>query len=163
MQTYSEFRPTEFDRPGAFLREQQDWLVCPVGQNRDSGPLDQSNFACALKMLGGESDTVEVCRFGHWGPGWFEIIIVAPGTAAQTIAQTIEDRLEDYPVLDEMDYSQHEQDAADETWRNCYREKERIKYIRKHRSQFDFASFRDLLDCVRGKSFAGYAIELINS
>ena len=97
------------------------------------------------------------------GPFGFGSMEVAPGTAAQTIAQTIEDRLEDYPVLDEMDYSQREQDAADETWRNCYREKERIKYIRKHRSQFDFASFRDLLDCVRGKSFAGYAIELINS
>jgi hypothetical protein len=65
-------------------------------------------------------------------------------------------------VLNENDFSEREQEAADETWRNCYREKERIKYIRAHRSQFSFASFRDLLDCVRGKFFAGYASELIN-
>lgn len=162
MQTYSQFKPTPYDCRGLALPDRQTWLVCSVSQTRDSDPLNQSNFACALKMLGGESDTVEIHRFGHWGPGWFEIIIVAPNTEAARVAQEIEDRLADYPILDEMDHSQREQEAADETWRLCYREKERIAYIRKHRSQFEFASFRDLLDCVRGKFFAGYASELIN-
>jgi hypothetical protein len=40
-------------------------------------------------------------------------------------------------------------------------EKERIAYIRKHRSEFEFADLRDMLSCVRGNYFAGYASELI--
>jgi hypothetical protein len=160
--TYKDWAPTQFDRKGAYLREQQDWFVVGLIQTRDSGPLDQSNFAAALKLLGGESETVNVCRFGHWGPGWFEIILVAPGSDAVKIAEGIETRLADYPVLDEEDHSRREQEAADETWRNCYREKERIEYIWKHRSQFEFHDLGELLANVRGKHFSGYASELIN-
>jgi hypothetical protein len=89
MQTYSQYRPTGFDSRGLGLPDRQDWLVLPVIQTRDSGPLEQSNFASALKAVGGESETVEVHRFGHWGPGWFEIIIVAPGSEAARIGEEI--------------------------------------------------------------------------
>jgi hypothetical protein len=161
MTTYSEFRPTGFDCRGRGLPDRQSWFVAPVGRNRDSGPLDESNFAVALKILGGKSETVEIHRFGHWGPGWFEIILVSPDSIAFTEAERIECSLSDYPVLDDMDFSERESDAANETWRNCYREKERIAYIRKHRSEFEFADLRDMLSCVRGNYFAGYASELI--
>jgi hypothetical protein len=162
MITYSEFRPTPFDTFGSFLPDLQSWFVAPVSRNRDSGPLDESNFSVALKMLGGESDTVEVQRFGHWGPGWFEIILVAPNSTAFKEAESMEASLADYPVLDDMDYSEREQEAANQTWKQCYRDKERIAYIRKHRYQFEFRDFRDLLGCVRGNYFNGYAGELIN-
>jgi len=98
------------------LDDRQDWLVLPVSQTRDSGELDQSNFAQALELLGGESETVEVHRFGHWGSGWFEIIIVRPYSKAHPLALIIEERLADYPVLNEEDYSQREFDAASEFW-----------------------------------------------
>lgn len=119
MQTYSKFRPTQFDSAGAFLPDQADWLVVPCGQNRDSGQLDQSNFAAALALLGGESEDVEVHSFNHWACGWFEIIIVRPGTLAADLAETIEGRLEDYPVLDEEDLSSREWEAYIESW-NSY-------------------------------------------
>lgn len=76
-----------------------------ISRTRDSDALDESNFRTALAMLGGESDTVEVHRFGHWGPGWFEVILVAPGSEAQRLAEHIEDSLQEYPILDEHDYS----------------------------------------------------------
>ena len=117
MQTYSQFRPTQFDACGLALSDQQDWLVLPVIQTRDSGALEQSNFAAALERLGGESEMVQVHRFGHWGPGWFEIIIVSPaGMDLVKIAEDIERTLEDYPVLDEMDFSNREYESFLRDW-----------------------------------------------
>lgn len=161
MQTYNEYSPTAFDRKGAFLPDQGNWLVVPCGRNRDSGCLLESNFHAALKRLGGESDTVQVHRFGHWACGWFEIIIVAPDSGASKLALDIDKALEDYPVLNEDDWSQREIEKANQIWQNCYNTKERIQYIRSHRSQFDFREMSDLLGCVRGRHFAGYASELI--
>lgn len=162
MRTYSTFRPTSFDCRGLGLSEQQDWLVGPVSQTRDSGPLDRSNFECFVKAMGGESEDVQIHRFGHWGPGWFEIVLINPAKPELVkLAEEMENSLSDYPVLDEMDFSEKEHQEAEEVWRNCYREKERIEYIRKHRSQFEFRSFSDMLGCVRGNYFAGYASELI--
>lgn len=118
MQTYSEFQPTEFDPKGVFLDERQDWLVVPVGRTRDSGPFENSNFETALEMLGGESETVEVHSFNHWGPGWFDIIIVAPDSDAASKAEEIEASLENYPVLDDEDLSEREYNDFLESWDN---------------------------------------------
>src|SRR5690349_11232303 len=106
MKPYREFRPTGFDPRGLALDDQQDWLVLPCTRNRDSDCLTESNFDAALKQLGGESDDCEVHRFRHWACGWFEIIIVRPGSAAEKEAHEIEAALDDYPVLDEMDLSE---------------------------------------------------------
>lgn len=111
---YADFAPTPFDHAGAFLRNRQEWLVVPVTRNRDSHSLAESNFAAALEILGGESETVEVHRFGHWGPGWFELILVHPSRASE--AQGIADRLEDYPILDEEDASKREWEDYCEAW-----------------------------------------------
>ena len=124
MQTYAEYRPTGFDSAGLNARhmgadEDEDrsaWLVLPVVQTRDSGPLDRSNFRSAVRELGGEGEDVEVHRFGHWGPDWFEIVIVRPGTAAATKAGEIADALEDYPIVDEDDYSTLEYETASAYW-----------------------------------------------
>jgi hypothetical protein len=118
MQTYAKYAPTTFDSSGAFLDDRQDWLVCPVIQTRDSETLDRSNFVSFLAALGGESETVEVHRFGHWGPGWYEIIIVAPETPARAEAEQIAAALEDYPVVDEQAYSDLEYKETCEYWEN---------------------------------------------
>src|SRR5262245_18208188 len=130
MQTYSTYRPTIFDQAGAFLDDRQDWLVVPVGQTRDSGPFDLSNFAAALELLGGEGDDCEVHRFGHWGPGWFEIIIVRPNSAAHHAALNIEHRLEDYPLLDEEDFSRREWEDYESGWES-YGAWEFVRQLRK--------------------------------
>lgn len=111
MQTYGEFRPTSLDPAGLGLDDQQHWLVLPTSRTRDSDELAESNFATALEILGGEGEDVEVHRFGHWGPGWFEIIIVRPDTDAAAEAASIECALADYPVLDDEDYSRREWEA----------------------------------------------------
>lgn len=118
MQTYSDHVPTCYDRHIA-LDDREHWLIAPVSQTRDSGELDQSNFTVALDMLGGESETVEVHRFGHWGPGWYEIIIVDPAdTERAAILETIASRLEDYPILAEEDLSNREWESFVEQWQS---------------------------------------------
>lgn len=94
-------------------------LVVVAGRNRDSETLTESNFASALEMLGGESDTVQVHRFGHWGCGWFELILVDPkDEMALQIAYNIQQALADYPVLDDSDYSERESEQTNETLDN---------------------------------------------
>ena len=112
---YGDWSPTQFD--SNIDIDRSDWLVMPVMQTRDSGPLDQSNFACFLDALGGEGETVEVRRFGHWGPGWFEIIIIDPNdVAAQSVAYDCARALQDYPVLNDTDHSIRESEAEMESW-----------------------------------------------
>ncbi len=119
LQKYKDYQPTAFDAKG--LNAEQfdisDWYVAPCGINRDSRDLDLSNWAEQTTLLGGESDTVEIHRFGHWACGWFEICIVT-GASVET-AQGIADRLENYPVLNEEDFSQRETDSANQYWEQC--------------------------------------------
>ena len=139
----------------------RDWFGI-VGRSRDSSELEESNFHAALQMLGGESDTVRVERYGHWAVGWIEEVYVKPGSPAETIARSIEAQMEDYPVLDEEDFCQREHKSAQQVWSDCYSDSERVQYMRENASQFEPNSFADLLGCARGKYFIGYASELIN-
>ena len=114
MQTLREFKPTSYDRSGATfasLLDQLDWLVLPVTRNRDSGLLPQSNWACVDSSLENLEEW-EIVRFSHWACGWFEIIIVKPNSKAHQLASEIAERLENYPVLDEDDYSNRELEAT---------------------------------------------------
>jgi hypothetical protein len=47
-----------------------------VGQSRDSDALERSNFACMLRDLGGETETVIVVRETHYLVGWVEWIAI---------------------------------------------------------------------------------------
>lgn len=139
--------------------EYRDWFGV-VGRSRDSGCLEESNFHAALRMLGGEGDDVRVERYGHWGVGWIEEVYVRPGTGAARVAGEIEAVLENYPVLDDEDFSRRESEAADEAWRECYNDTQRLAYIREHSSEFEFHDYLDLIGCVRGRWFRGYASEM---
>lgn len=88
--------------------DKPDWIVI-VGQNRDSDIVEVSNFVSALELLGGESKHVVIGRFGHWGCGWFELILVNPkSTKHVKIAYGISQGLENYPIIDENDYYERE-------------------------------------------------------
>lgn len=116
---YRDYAPTAFDAKGLPHNDgadRGDWIVVPVGQNRDSDCLSESNFAQALEALGGESNTIEVHRFRHWACGWFEIILAHPDCALD-VAE-IACALDGYPILNEEDYSRREHEAADQAWQD---------------------------------------------
>jgi hypothetical protein len=167
MKTAQPYTPTHLRRwtaPGCYVGATwPDYYRSGCGQSRDSSALERSNFACMLEALGGESETVRVIRETHWAVGWVEwIAIHETDSEALAVADSIAAKLEDYPVIDENHWSELEQEDADETWRNCFDPRERVQYIRSHRSQFEFHGLSDLLACVRGKFFAGYASELLS-
>lgn len=152
------------------------WLMF-LGRTRDSDCLEISNFECALarvkeasnRELSITDDTVEDCPSvhvvseNHWAVGWVEWIAIHPSdTGAVQEAEKIESELEDYPVLDESDFSEREMDEANRIWRDCFLPSERIEYIRARRPQFDFRDLADMLSCVRGNYFSGYVSELIH-
>lgn len=140
-----------------------DYYSSGFGQSRNSDDLEQSNFAAVLKALGGESETVIVVRESHWAVRWVEwIAIHSTDEKSLEIARGLCERANDYPVLDEDDWCQREQEHAETVWRECYSDKEKIAYIRKNSSQFNFHDFADLIGCARGRYFAGYASDLIS-
>jgi len=146
-----------------------DWFGTPwpehfvfLGRHRDSDCLAESNFECALKALGGESETVTIVRESHWAVGWVEWIAIheSDSTALET-ADAIAAALAEYPALDESDWNEREMEAANDVWRSCFDDRERVEYMKKNRDQFEFYNFADMLGCARGRYFAGYASDLL--
>ncbi len=123
MRTYSEFQPSGFDAKGLGLDDRQEWLVCPVGVNRDSDCLIRSNWAvvtseliaCSEMTEQGEPDC-EVHEFGHWACGWFKIAIVRPGSKAAEVAELWENALSEYPVACDDHFSNLEYEETCEYW-----------------------------------------------
>lgn len=89
-----------------------------LGQHRDSDSLTRSNFACFLKAIGGESGLgVRVVRENHWAVGWVEwIAIHETATEALEIADSIMEKLDGYPVVNEDHWSDLEWTEAHELW-----------------------------------------------
>jgi len=102
------------------------WAIGPVGRHRDSDVLQESNFSVACQDLHRDAGpergpydddddatgTWEVVRFGHWAVGWVEEIAYRIDGPAATAACRIAGQLEVSAVLDEMDYSEREYEAA---------------------------------------------------
>lgn len=123
METATEYKAIErWQRPAHFAAWIDDWFYSDkafvfLGRNRDSDLLTQSNFECALKAIGGESDTVHIVGESHWACGWIEwIAIHESDTKALKIADDILCALSDYPVLDDDDFSEREWEAAQDYW-----------------------------------------------
>lgn len=175
---YIPERLDRWTRPAHYIGANwPDYYSAGVSQHRDSSPLDRANFDAMLKALGGEQrhpdiedpndegaalSLVRVVRESHWAVGWVEWIAIHETAEDRLrIADAIVKKLENYPVIDDFLFSQYESEEADQVWRDCYRAKERVEYIRQHRRQFEFCGFADMLGCARGKYFSGYASELI--
>jgi len=135
-----------------------------VGQSRDSDCGEASNFDAMLKLLGGESATVQVVRENHWAVGWVEwIAIYHLDSKALQVADEAMARLEDYPLLDDEDHSEREYDECERVWSDCFNEGERIRYLRKRHCT---SGFRELRAAVQGDWSAAcrllpYATDLI--
>lgn len=100
------------------MEDLADMRVLPVALARDSQPIDESNFDAAQRILDDAGAVYEVHRFGHWGVGWYEAILVAPDAASLAAAGEIVRALESYPLLDEGDASYREFKDQIRAWRD---------------------------------------------
>ena len=146
------YQPDRLERwtmpPDYFGAEWPEYYSAGVGRSRDSDCGEESNFHAMLAGLGGESDTVHVVRESHWAVGWVEwIAIHESDEKSLRAADAMQEQLEDYPVLDEEDYSQREWDECERVWSDCYSASERVRYLRKNRCD---TGFRELRAAVNG-------------
>jgi hypothetical protein len=109
----------------------EDYYVV-MSRHRDSDLLTESNWDvaearldAAILALPGQDDGIEpwftVARASHWAVGWCETMLVhkdAP-EALLRAADRIAGSIADYPVLDESDFCQREEDAAQSWWEQC--------------------------------------------
>ena len=117
------YRANEIDSPG-------NWAII-YHSHRDSGLLDQSNAAAITKELESfaEVDDPDLVfeSHNHWACGWidgFSIRVFRYGeiTPAFKVYHELAERIAEYPILDEEDYSRREYEAtvaniADAAWR----------------------------------------------
>lgn len=106
---------------GRDLDDADQWAIVYSG-NRDSGLLDQSNAAVIAKALEpwteGDDPDVVAESHSHWLVGHvdgFSIRVYDGGgniTDAFRAYHELAERMDDYPVLDESDYSDREYDAT---------------------------------------------------
>ena len=115
--TYQPENLKRWTLPPSYGGAHWDGYYVFLGQNRDSDTLARSNFECGLKAIGGESDSVRVIREGHWACGWIEWIAIHESDSnALREADSIMDALADYPVVDEMHWSELEWTEACDFW-----------------------------------------------
>ena len=118
------------------------WLVF-LSRNRDSSLLENHNFEVALATLkplavdveAEDLSSVQAVRENHFLCGWIEwIAIHSSSAAAIEAAELLEAKLENYPLLSEMEYSDKQHEAYCEAWksyghREFIRELERSELI----------------------------------
>jgi hypothetical protein len=92
-------------------------LLVLLTRNRDSDLLSESNWHTVLKFLGGESGSVQIVRHGHWACGWVEYMMIDSNDKDMlALAESVEAKLNDYPIWDENDFSNREYEAAASYW-----------------------------------------------
>jgi len=110
---FAWFRRSELKKP-------EDWAVIYT-RNRDSGLLDQSNAAvieAALKPFSeGDDPNVVFESHSHWAVGHvdgFSVRVFNRGqvTKAFRTYHQLAEKIDDYPILDEFDYSERESEAT---------------------------------------------------
>ncbi len=146
MQTYKQFSPTKYDSH-IELEDREDWLVGPCFINRDSGSLARANWQAFTQEMWNARTTnedevdYEEHRFGHWANGWFELVLIKPGSNAAKKALELEDKLDNYPILDEELHSQLQNEEIYEYWKTMSLQ-ERIDLCKK-RNVSIFAARKD--------------------
>lgn len=122
------------------------YLIAPVTRHRDSEILDESNWAHQIKVLFKVDETQEAEEWGrdggqpweivtenHWAVGWFEWVAVHSEAKPWIAAlERLADRLDQYPIADEVDYSIREHESAAETWANAD-VKSRVRWLQRAR------------------------------
>jgi hypothetical protein len=89
---------------------------------RDSDLLDNCNMEYIKAELP-ECETVQYLTFNHWACGWIETCFIHMADGESLIkADKIKEQLDNYPVLDEDDYSNKQYEAMDNNIQQAIKE-----------------------------------------
>jgi hypothetical protein len=118
-QRYKDYSPTPLDTKGLAAESYNigEFWVAPVSITRDTeSAVTLSNWRVIQRMANDEGIEFEIRRFGHWGPGWFEIILIEGSEKGEKFAEGIENALASYPLLSEDDHSEMEYEHETLEW-----------------------------------------------
>lgn len=92
-------------------RYDEYYILC--GHSRDSKILEESNYQSIKLYCDKEKiNYIEICS-NHWAVGWIELIgIHEKDSISIEKANEILEKLEGYPIFDEEDFSQRENEEA---------------------------------------------------
>lgn len=119
-----------WELPKSYIGPTYEGYVVVLGYHRDSHLIDQSNFHVTHETLKAvhkkqenredyDEDDLTIAAASHWAVGWVETILVrATNTELVREAAKICKAIEDYPILDDSDYSYREMEERDETISN---------------------------------------------
>ena len=148
--------PTDFDSDRNFCGDsshlREHYYLAPVSTSRDADTLTRSNWEVVtndiLKVA--KHDDTEICRFGHWGCGWYEqLLIHKSDTEALKVAEEWCCFLSDYPVASDEHHSELQWTEATEYWQRMD-VKERLNVLEETVNRWEnkvsiFATRRDEL------------------
>ncbi len=114
---YPHLQANLYERPDHYAGATFGGTATLYGRHRDSDLLTESNWDYILEQFTDE-DSVFVTSASHWLVGWVESIRLRPDASdeVKAKAEKILADLEDYPVLDESDFSEREFNAGLEYW-----------------------------------------------
>lgn len=105
----------KWQRADNYIGEDLSEYYIVLSQHYNSEYIEQSNFAVALKRLGGENPpNVIVGHFSHWMVKWIEVILVHESDKDKLgIATDIINDFDNYPILDEDHYEELRSESRD--------------------------------------------------
>ena len=113
---YRNWAPTPMDQKGAFLDDERlGWTVVMSYTPKIASILDESNWILAQKILAEDNENFSIISVGHWATD-IDILLVNPDSKAGELAEGILSALADYPVLNDMHYSEMQHDAIYDAW-----------------------------------------------
>ena len=119
---------TKWEHPSDYGGFSPDGDYMIAGQSRDSDALERSNYRTIFAALERESAKhaepedgeawVYDFRAGHWAVGWVEQLMIRQDAPESIIsaAEEIEGALSNYPVFDEEDFCELEEEEAHQYW-----------------------------------------------
>ena len=121
LERWSSDGPTAFDTAANYGGEDMGGTyVAPVSISRDTADaLTLSNWRVVTAELEPlcKHDESGIHRFGHWGCGWYELLLIHESdTKALKAADAWAASLADYCVADESDLIEAEHEAECEAW-----------------------------------------------
>lgn len=141
--------------PGYYIGKEWPGWYSVIGHCRDSNTLEESNYyttKALLAHLNTEAnindeviDTITENRCHHWLVGWCEDIMIHESNIdALRMAEGIMKGLEDYPILDDYDYTARENEVIQEAWK-WMDIRDRVKAIKEYSRENTsvFAARRD--------------------
>lgn len=127
MNVTDQLKEMEWEHPDSYGGHSPEGHYCVYSRNRESTILENCNYQSILNELkeldcetSGKKERPKVYDFraGHWACGWVEYIIIERDAHSAVLERACEilSALADYPVYNEVEYSNKQNEEIHDYW-----------------------------------------------